>query len=350
MENLSKDSSRLVSPETPFGEKKVESFFRPKNFDTFIGQKDIKDTLSLFVKAAKKREEALDHCLFSGPPGLGKTSLSRIVAKEMGGEFYSVSGPSLDKKGDLASILTNLSPHSVLFIDEIHRIPITLEEILYAAMEEHRIDIILGQGPGANSVQIDLAPFTLIGATTRSGLLSTPLRDRFGIHFRLDFYPPSDLSCILEEGSRALGVFMEKEASLELARRSRGTPRIALRLLRRIRDFAELSPEFCSTRSTKKLEISKDLVMFSLKRLGVDEKGFDRMDRRILKTIAEAFSGGPVGIDTIASCVGEEVRTIEDIYEPFLLQQGFLQRTPRGRMLYSTAKKYLSTLGKKYSN
>ena len=348
MEQPSTETNSIVRSDSPIEEKRAEGIARPATFKNFVGQKKVRENLSLFVRAAKKRKEALDHCLFSGPPGLGKTTLSYIVAKELGGELYSISGPALDKKGDLASILTNLSPYSVLFVDEIHRIPIAVEEVLYGAMEDCKMDIILGQGPGASSVQITVPPFTLVGATTRSGLLSTPLRDRFGIRLRLDFYPPSDLSHIVQEASPSLGILVDGEAAMELAKRSRGTPRIALRLLRRIRDFAELDSPSCTSSgeraSTKRqaLRISKSLVMHSLARLEVDEQGFDVMDRRILHTIDKIFSGGPVGIDTIASCVGEESQTIEDVYEPFLLQQGFIQRTPRGRMLSDKAKKYLS--------
>lgn len=306
-------------------ERKLELSHRPQNFQEFIGQSRAKANLALFIEAARKREQALDHCLFSGPPGLGKTTLAYLVSRELGSQLFTVSGPALDKKGDIASILTNLQKNDVLFIDEIHRLPIAVEEVLYSAMEDFRLDIVLGQGPGARTVQIDLPAFTLVGATTRAGLLSSPLRDRFGIQLNLEFYNADDLEQILLQGARALGSELEPSAARELALRSRGTPRIALRLLRRVRDFAEVDP-----RGAQKIRV--EIVQTALERLNVDPRGLDGLDQKILLAIIDRFNGGPVGLDTIASCVGEEAQTVEDVYEPFLLQNGFIQRTPRGRI------------------
>jgi Holliday junction DNA helicase RuvB len=322
---FSSDSSpRLVEPTAQARtESALEIGLRPQSFSEFLGQKKLKENLALFIQAAKARGESLDHCLFAGPPGLGKTTLAYLVAKEMGSTLYTTSGPALDKKGDLASILTNLQPNDVLFIDEIHRLPISVEEVLYSAMEDYKLDIILGQGPGARTMRIDLPRFTLVGATTRAGLLSTPLRDRFGISQVLEFYSPEDLSTILMHSAKRLGIPMDASGALELARRSRGTPRIANRLLRRVRDFADVAG---------KAAITQALAQNALQALDVDANGLDAMDKRILLTIIEKFDGGPVGLDTIASAIGEEAQTIEDVYEPFLLQQGFLQRTPRGRL------------------
>lgn len=315
---------RIVEPmANVHSEAQLEQSLRPQSFDGFIGQKQLKDNLSVYIEAAKKRGEALDHCLFAGPPGLGKTTLATLVAKTIGSELFTVSGPALDKKGDLAAVLTNLKPFDVLFIDEIHRVPIAVEEVLYSAMEDLKLDIILGQGPGARTMRIDLPRFTLIGATTRSGLLSTPLRDRFGIHFVLEFYEPADLKQILLHSATRLGVRLEDQGADELAKRSRGTPRIANRLLRRVRDFAEVHGTGV---------ITKEITQSALKSLDVDSRGLDAMDKRILRTIVEKFDGGPVGIDTLASAIGEEPQTIEDVYEPYLLQQGFVHRTPRGRV------------------
>jgi holliday junction DNA helicase RuvB len=305
------------------GESSFERALRPQSFEQFIGQRQLKDNLSVYIEAARKRGESLDHCLFAGPPGLGKTTLATLVAKTIGSELFTISGPALDKKGDLAAVLTNLKQNDVLFIDEIHRVPIAVEEVLYSAMEDYKLDIILGQGPGARTMRIDLPHFTLIGATTRSGLLSTPLRDRFGIHFLLEFYQAEDILQILMHSARTLGVKLEESGALELARRSRGTPRIANRLLRRVRDFAEVQSSGV---------ITKEVAQAALASLDVDHKGLDTMDKKILLTIVEKFDGGPVGIDTLASAIGEEAQTLEDVYEPFLLQQGFIQRTPRGRM------------------
>lgn len=313
---------RLLEPALQ-NEVQLEQSLRPQAFDQFVGQQQLKDNLAVYIEAAKRRGEALDHCMFAGPPGLGKTTLAYLVAKTIGSELFTIAGPALDKKGDLAAVLTNLKPFDVLFIDEIHRVPIAVEEVLYSAMEDFKLDIILGQGPGARTMRIDLPRFTLIGATTRSGLLSTPLRDRFGIHFVLEFYKSADIQQILMHSAARLGIELEASGAEELSKRSRGTPRIANRLLRRVRDFAQVLGEGKITQAITKKALSS---------LGVDEKGLDSMDKRILLTILEKFDGGPVGIDTLASAIGEESQTLEDVYEPFLLQQGFLQRTPRGRV------------------
>lgn len=318
------ETSRLVEPELSVrSESQLEQALRPQSFDQFIGQKSLKENLAVYIEAASRRKEALDHCLFAGPPGLGKTTLAYLVARSLGSDLFTVSGPALDKKGDLAAVLTNLKPNDVLFIDEIHRVPISVEEVLYSAMEDFKLDIILGQGPGARTMRIDLPKFTLIGATTRSGLLSTPLRDRFGIHFVLEFYQPDELSQIIMHSAKRLGLSMDVPGAQELAKRSRGTPRIANRLLRRVRDFAEVQGKGI---------VDLALAQCALSSLDVDRCGLDGMDKKILLTIIDKFEGGPVGIDTIASAIGEESQTIEDVYEPYLLQQGFLHRTPRGRV------------------
>lgn len=301
----------------------MDTSLRPQTFDQFIGQKSLKENLAVYIEAARKRGEALDHCLFAGPPGLGKTTLAYLVAKTIGSELFTISGPALDKKGDLAAVLTNLKPNDVLFIDEIHRVPIAVEEVLYSAMEDFKLDIILGQGPGARTMRIDLPKFTLIGATTRSGLLSTPLRDRFGINFVMEFYQPSDIQSILMHSAARLGTQLLETGAAELAHRSRGTPRIANRLLRRVRDFAEVHGTGV---------IDEAIAKAALVSLDVDHCGLDSMDKKILKTIIEKFDGGPVGIDSLAAAIGEEGQTLEDVYEPFLLQQGFIHRTPRGRI------------------
>ncbi len=322
---------RLVEASSEVAQElNVERGLRPDNFDHFIGQPKLKENLSLFIQAARGRGEALDHCLFAGPPGLGKTTLAYLVAKSIGSDLFTISGPALDKKGDLAAVLTNLKPNDVLFIDEIHRVPIAVEEVLYSAMEDFKLDIILGQGPGARTMRIDLPHFTLIGATTRSGLLSTPLRDRFGINFVLEFYQPEELAQIITQSATRLGITLEASGALELAKRSRGTPRIANRLLRRLRDFAEMSGGV----------VNAALAKHALKALDVDESGLDGMDKKILLTILEKFDGGPVGLDTLASAIGEEAQTIEDVYEPYLLQQGFIHRTPRGRIAARRAYEY----------
>lgn len=295
---------------------------RPKNLAEYIGQEAIREKLNIFIQAAKKRKEALDHCLFCGPPGLGKTSLAYIIASEMNAPLKSTSGPVIERAGDLAALLTNLEPGAVLFIDEIHRLNPQVEEILYPAMEDFKLDIMIGQGPSARSVKLDLPRFTLVGATTRAGLLTSPLRDRFGIVERLNFYSPKELQKILTRSASILNVAMNEEGAMEIASRSRGTPRIVNRLLRRVRDFAEVKGSG---------EVTLPIAQKALKMLEIDEQGFDAMDRKILLTIIEKFSGGPVGVEAIASAINEQRDTIEDVYEPFLLQQGFINRTSRGR-------------------
>jgi Holliday junction DNA helicase RuvB len=320
-----------LEPAAAAEERRFEASLRPRSFDEYIGQKPILDKLRVYVAAARKRDEALDHCLFSGPPGLGKTSLANIIAKELGVNLHVTSGPAIEKKGDLAGFLTNLAPGDVLFIDEIHRLSAAAEEYLYPAMEDLRIDIALDAGPHARTVRIDVPPFTLIGATTRTGLLTSPLRDRFQIQERLDFYTPAELCQIVNRSAVILGVPVEPTGAEEIARRSRGTPRIANRLLRRVRDFAEIEGDGRITRA---------LADSSLSRLEIDASGLDPMDRRILTTLIEKFGGGPVGVETVAASIGEERDTIEDVYEPYLLQEGFLQRTPRGRVATARAFEY----------
>ncbi|KQN77300.1 Holliday junction branch migration DNA helicase RuvB [Devosia sp. Leaf64] len=305
---------------------------RPSGFSDFVGQADARANLEVFIEAAKKRGAALDHVLFVGPPGLGKTTLAQIIAKELGVGFRATSGPVIAKAGDLAALLTNLEERDVLFIDEIHRLNPAIEEVLYPAMEDFQLDLIIGEGPAARSVRIDLAKFTLVGATTRAGLLTTPLRDRFGIPVRLNFYTPQELVKIVTRGARLMGTPMSADGALEIARRSRGTPRIAGRLLRRVIDFAlvEGAPEVNSTLADK-----------ALLRLDVDARGLDQLDRRYLNTIVDFYGGGPVGIETIAAALSEPRDAIEEIVEPYLLQQGFIQRTPRGRMLTAIAFQHL---------
>lgn len=318
---------RLVTPER-VEDDTLESSLRPKRLADFVGQQQARENLSIFIDAAKARSEALDHVLFYGPPGLGKTTLAQIVARELGVNFRSTSGPVLAKAGDLAAILTNLEPRDVLFIDEIHRLNPAVEEILYPAMEDYELDLVIGEGPSARSVKIQLAPFTLVGATTRSGLITTPLRDRFGIPVRLNFYTPDELLSIVERGARVLGFELTKDGAREIAARSRGTPRIAGRLLKRVRDFAAVA---------KQPKVDAKIADAALTRLEVDARGLDAFDRRYLTLIAENFGGGPVGIETIAAALGEARDAIEEIVEPYLMQQGFVQRTPRGRVLASAA-------------
>jgi Holliday junction DNA helicase RuvB len=301
---------------------------RPSGFSEFVGQAAARANLEVFIEAAKQRGSALDHVLFVGPPGLGKTTLAQIVARELGVGFRATSGPVIAKAGDLAALLTNLEDRDVLFIDEIHRLNPAIEEILYPAMEDYQLDLIIGEGPAARSVRIDLAKFTLVGATTRAGLLTTPLRDRFGIPVRLNFYTPEELVLIVERGARLLGVGMSTNGAMEVARRSRGTPRIAGRLLRRVADFAQVAGA---------KQITREIADKALLRLDVDARGLDQLDRRYLKVIAENYGGGPVGIETVAAALSEPRDAIEEIVEPYLLQQGFIQRTPRGRILTANA-------------
>ena len=322
---------RMVAPEQQLGEKFDQSL-RPERLRDYIGQKEIKENLVVYIGAAKKRGHALDHVLLSGPPGLGKTTLANIFSREMEVPLRATSGPVIERQGDLAAILTNLEPGTIFFIDEIHRLNRVVEEVLYGAMEDFTLDIIIGEGPGARTVKIDLPHFTLVGATTRAGLLTSPLRERFGIQFRLNFYDPEELKTIILRAASLLGIEIVEEASLELARRARGTPRIANRLLKRCRDFADMETSGV---------ITLPLVEKSLDKMRIDIVGLDQMDRLILESIIEKFGGGPVGLSTLAASVSEEKDTIEDVYEPFLLLKGFLQRTPRGRMATERAYKHL---------
>ena len=307
----------------------AEDTIRPRRLDDFVGQDDLRRNLTVFLAAAKERRKAMDHSLFYGNPGLGKTTLAQIMAAELGVNMVSTSGPVMERSGDLAAILTNLQAHDILFIDEIHRMPAAVEEILYPAMEDFKLDLIIGQGPGARTVKIDLEPFTLVGATTRLGLLTSPLRDRFGAIFRLDLYSPEQLAIIVNRAAGILGVTIEEEGALTIGRRSRGTPRIANRLLRRVRDFAVVHNQGV---------IDAELAAHALERLDVDELGLDQMDRKILSVLIHHYQGGPVGLKTLAVACAEEERTLEEIYEPYLIQCGLIKRTPRGRV--ATAKAY----------
>ncbi len=319
---------RIIQSEELTEETNFEQSLRPQALKEYIGQSKVKENLQVFIEAALMRQETLDHVLLYGPPGLGKTTLATVIANEMGVNIRTTSGPAIERPGDLAAVLMALEPGDVLFIDEIHRLPRTVEEVLYPAMEDYCIDIVLGKGPEARSVRLDLPPFTLVGATTRAGALSAPLRDRFGVLSRLEYYTEEQLMSIIERTALILGTTLESHAAMELARRSRGTPRIANRLLRRVRDFAQVKGTG---------DITLSLAQYSLELMQVDRLGLDHIDHKLLKGIIERFRGGPVGVETIAASIGEESATIEDVYEPYLLQIGFLQRTPRGRIATAAA-------------
>ncbi|MFA9395242.1 MAG: Holliday junction branch migration DNA helicase RuvB [Halodesulfovibrio sp.] len=313
----------------------MDETVRPSSLDDFIGQEELRKNLKVYIQAAKTRGQAMDHTMFYGNPGLGKTTLSQIMAEELGVNIVSTSGPVLERSGDLAAILTNLGPNDILFVDEIHRMPISVEEVLYPALEDFKLDLVIGQGPGARTVKIDLEPFTLVGATTRIGLLSSPLRDRFGVICRLEFYSPEELSKIVTRTARILGVEIAPDGALEIGRRSRGTPRIANRLLRRVRDFATVQGGRI---------VDVELASSALKMMDVDESGLDQMDRKLLSVLIEHYGGGPVGAKTLAVACSEDVKTIEDIYEPYLIQCGFIKRTHRGRVATAKAYRHLKFL------
>ncbi|AIT67367.1 TPA: Holliday junction branch migration DNA helicase RuvB [Haemophilus influenzae] len=320
------EADRIISGQAKLDEDVIDRAIRPKLLADYVGQPQVREQMDIFIKAAKLRQDALDHLLIFGPPGLGKTTLANIVANEMGVNIRTTSGPVLEKAGDLAAMLTNLEPHDVLFIDEIHRLSPAIEEVLYPAMEDYQLDIMIGEGPAARSIKLDLPPFTLVGATTRAGSLTSPLRDRFGIVQRLEFYSVEDLTSIVARSADCLNLELEQQAAFEVARRSRGTPRIANRLLRRVRDYADVRNGGI---------ISINVAKQALSMLDVDDAGFDYLDRKLLSAVIERFDGGPVGLDNLAAAIGEERDTIEDVLEPYLIQQGFLQRTPRGRIATS---------------
>ncbi len=322
-------SDRIIAADATREDDALEASIRPKRLADYLGQQPVREQLDIYIQAAKGRGEALDHVLIFGPPGLGKTTLSHVIANELGVSLRTTSGPVIEKAGDLAALLTNLQPHDVLFIDEIHRLSPVVEEVLYPAMEDFQLDIMIGEGPAARSIKIDLPPFTLIGATTRAGLLTAPLRDRFGIVQRLQFYDTAELTRIVRRSAQIMGIPCEPEGAAEIARRSRGTPRIANRLLRRVRDYAQVKAGG---------QISRDTADAAMAMLKVDPEGFDELDRRLLHTIVESFDGGPVGVESLAAALSEERGTLEDVIEPYLIQQGFLVRTARGRM--ATAKAY----------
>ena len=335
------ESERLVTGAPMLDDCEMEPSIRPQLLVDYIGQTSVHEQMEVFIGAAKKRNEALDHVLISGPPGLGKTTLANIIANEMGVQLRQTSGPVLEKAGDLAALLTNLEPHDVLFIDEIHRLNPLVEEVLYPAMEDYQLDIMIGEGPSARAIKLDLPKFTLIGATTRAGLLTSPFRDRFGISQRLEFYSPQDLALIIHRSAGILNVNIDPEAKVELAGRSRGTPRIANRLLRRARDFAEMKGDG---------KLTGDVANKALDMLNVDANGLDTMDRNLLLAVMEKFDGGPVGIDSLAAAISEERGTIEDVIEPYLIQQGFLMRTPRGRVVTSQTWQHFGITPSQHSN